>query len=585
MKKYCTLFFAMILLSPFKMAKAEAPDTTQRIIVSSDIGGTDPDDFQSMVHLFVYADTFDIEGIISSPHGEGRATHILEVIDEYEKDYPKLVAYSSKYPTPDSLRSLVKQGETEKAPPVGYRESTEGSDWIIECAKRDDPRPLHVLVWGGIEDLAQALHDAPEILPKLRVYYIGGPNKKHAPNAFQYIVENFPDLWMIESNATYRGWFTGGDQSGVWSNTGFVNKYVKGFGALGDYFASKKAEVKMGDTPSLMRLFNGDPEDPTQPSWGGQFVPAWERPHQVFNRITTDQDSIDEFGILELHLYFDPSTVTEPTAAMNIDGLALEAQVLDDTLRFLFCPKKAATWSYSFTSNIPSLSGLTGKLISAPTDPSLKDNPSPLYAHWWTDDPSPEYNEGGNIGAKTVNMWRVDFLTDFADRMYRCAYFPNTYFKMNTSATNGSIEMSVTDTAYLAGTEITLTAVPDSGYEFVQWTGDVSSTKSEIVITMNADKNIEAQFAEIVSVQSKINEGISVFPVKFKDFVTVTFPDDSQVSRSIEIFNISGHHLKTYRIEPDQDKIVINTSSLLDGVFILRIHNGSDILSQTIIKN
>jgi len=43
-----------------------------RVIVSTDIGGTDPDDLQSMVHLLVCADCFDIEGLISSPYGPGR---------------------------------------------------------------------------------------------------------------------------------------------------------------------------------------------------------------------------------------------------------------------------------------------------------------------------------------------------------------------------------------------------------------------------------------------------------------------------------------------------------------------------------
>jgi hypothetical protein len=37
------------------------------VIVSTDIGGTDPDDFQSMMHFLVYADRFDVEGLISSP--------------------------------------------------------------------------------------------------------------------------------------------------------------------------------------------------------------------------------------------------------------------------------------------------------------------------------------------------------------------------------------------------------------------------------------------------------------------------------------------------------------------------------------
>ena len=93
---------------------------------------------------------------------------------------------------------------------------------------RDDPRPLHVLVWGGIEDLAQALHDAPDILPKLRVYYIGGPNKMWGVDAYNYIEQHHPTLWMIEANATYRGWFVGGNQTGEWGNKGFVTQHIAG---------------------------------------------------------------------------------------------------------------------------------------------------------------------------------------------------------------------------------------------------------------------------------------------------------------------------------------------------------------------
>ena len=66
--------------------------------------------------------------------------------------------------------------------------------------------PVHSISWYGAvwKDVAQALHDAPDIAPKLRVYWIGGPNKKWGVNAYCYIVENFPHLWMIENNTTYR---------------------------------------------------------------------------------------------------------------------------------------------------------------------------------------------------------------------------------------------------------------------------------------------------------------------------------------------------------------------------------------------
>ena len=38
----------------------------QRLIVTTDLGGADPDDKQSLIHILVCADRMDIEGIISS---------------------------------------------------------------------------------------------------------------------------------------------------------------------------------------------------------------------------------------------------------------------------------------------------------------------------------------------------------------------------------------------------------------------------------------------------------------------------------------------------------------------------------------
>ncbi len=394
-------------------------DQAHRVIVSTDIGGTDFDDYQSMVHLLLYADTVDIEGIIASPYGEGRKEHIEEAIGAYEIDFPKLRAYSEKYPPSDSLRQLVKQGATDLPGPIGFDVSTEGSDWIVACARRDDPRPLHVLIWGGIEDLAQALHDAPDILPKLRVYFIGGPNKKWSVNAYQYIAKNHPGIWMIESNATYRGWFLGGDPSGQWSNTEFVDRHIKGVGALGKYFYAKGARMKMGDSPSLTRLLYGTPEDPTEPSWGGQFVRAWKRPHTVFHHITTEQDSIEQFGVLELLLPLGSGGVKDPVATLNIDR-PIQGQVKNDTARFLFSPKNPTVYSYTITSNISSIHTLEGSITAYQPPANNKSKPDSLYPNWWTDDPSPEYIEEGYIGVKTVSRWQEDFLQDFAKRMSRC---------------------------------------------------------------------------------------------------------------------------------------------------------------------
>ncbi len=38
----------------------------------------------------------------------------------------------------------------------------------MRCAQKQSDRPLWILVWGGLEDVAQALHDAPDILDNRR---------------------------------------------------------------------------------------------------------------------------------------------------------------------------------------------------------------------------------------------------------------------------------------------------------------------------------------------------------------------------------------------------------------------------------
>ena len=393
-----------------------------RVLVSTDIGGTDPDDFQSMVHLLVYADALDIEGLISSPFGPGRKRHILEVIDSYERDYANLKSHSHRYPAPDELRTIAKQGETEPAPHAGVRRSTEGSRWLVECARRDDPRPLHVLGWGGIEDLAQALHDAPEILPGLRVYWIGGPNKKWSPDAYQYIVDHHPDLCMIESNATYRGWFEGGRQSGPWGNRAFVARHIAGKGHLGDFYVSRKDDVKMGDTPSVGWVLEGTPGDPSRPGWGGRFVRAWARPHSRFEGMPTTQDRMEVFGILELILPIGDEGPHRPEAVLVVENQRLTGHAPGDgSMRFRFCPKAAGGYRFEVVGNVPALDGQTGGITACPPSPAAAERPAAELPHWWTDDPSPEAAEGPHHGAGTVNRWREDFLGDFAERMLRCS--------------------------------------------------------------------------------------------------------------------------------------------------------------------
>ena len=414
-----------LLLAGFMAAalSAAAAAPRPRVVVSTDIGGTDFDDFQSLVHLLVYADAIDLEGMIASPYGpaRNRREHILKIIDCYAKDYSNLRTYSDRYPTPAALRDIAKQGGSDSADLRGFGERTEGSDWIIRCALRDDPRPLWLLVWGGIDDLAQALHDSPSIKAKLHVYFIGGPNKKWSAAAYDYIARDHPDLWIIEANATYRGWFAGGNQSGDLDATAFVTAHLQGHGALGDYFASIAPKVKMGDTPSLVYLLGPTPENPASDSWGGRFVRAWDRPHYVFDHAPTAADVVETYGIVDL-VYRPPGPAPVGAKAVLVVDRQEFVGFVDGggAWHFLFSPKDAKTWSYRIASNHPGLDGQTGAVTSRMPAPDRVNQPSARFPHWWTDDPDPAMAEAGQPGTKHVSRWREAFLRDFAARMLRC---------------------------------------------------------------------------------------------------------------------------------------------------------------------
>lgn len=86
---------------------------------------------------------------------------------------------------------------------------------------------------------------------------------------------------------------------------------------------------------------------------------------------------------------------------------------------------------------------------------------------------------------------------------------------LTTSATNGSISLSETGGSYYEGTELTLTAIPDSGYKFTAWSGDLSGSENPVILTMDGDKSITAGFAEIPSYAltvSAVNGSVSLDP-------------------------------------------------------------------------
>ncbi len=77
-------------------------------------------------------------------------------------------------------------------------------------------------------------------------------------------------------------------------------------------------------------------------------------------------------------------------------------------------------------------------------------------------------------------------------------------YSLTVSATSGGTVSSEGGT-YEEGTEVTITATPAEGYEFVGWEGS-DSTNETLTITLNSNQTIQAQFE--LNSSSTINDSL-----------------------------------------------------------------------------
>lgn len=258
---------------------------------------SDPDDVQSMVRFLMYANEFDVEGLVASAGtfaNIARKQNVLDILNVYDLVDDTLRRQDGRYPTAEQLRAVTWQGRDHtwgRAADeiLGEGRDSEASEAIIRVLDRADPRPVWVCVWGGSCELAQALwklkktrspQEFDRLLGALRVFMIGLGDKPGQDGSGQWMLDQFPALFVIVSKTTYAGMFA---MSSPFGNLDWINANIReGHGPLGaayprSGFNPHSPGVQEGDTPSFMYLYSAvrgmnDPERPDQESWGGQYV-------------------------------------------------------------------------------------------------------------------------------------------------------------------------------------------------------------------------------------------------------------------------------------------------------------------------
>ena len=330
-----TALAALLLTATSVAQQAPAPDTYsghRRAVIISDIGN-EPDDQMSFVRLLLYSNQIDLEAMIASTSTwQKTATHpetMHAIAKVYGQVRPNLLLHAKGWPTIEEIDNRIFAGQPAYGlAATGAGKSSPGSQALAKAIERQDPRPLWICLWGGVNTLAQSLIDLrathtpaemTRLISNLRISSISDQD-----DAGPWIRREFPTLFYVvkpsppNSEEYYSATWTGisGDiyyRNGTGADTSLVtNEWletnIRAKGPLGKMYP-KFMFIMEGDTPSYLGLIDNGLNAYRRPDyggWGGRYVfrqpygethPIWSQGGDEFNRATSQDRVIGKDGL------------------------------------------------------------------------------------------------------------------------------------------------------------------------------------------------------------------------------------------------------------------------------------------------
>jgi hypothetical protein len=263
------------------------------VVIETDAGG-DPDDEQSLVRFLLYANEWDVEGIIANRPvarpGENRNPErtgmgiVRRQLKAYGECYPSLIRHDARYPRPEEL---------EKRAVAGYEEVNDGVDLILAAVDRPDPRPVWFCNWGtdsggASSSLKRALDQVLRSRGPAGYERFKNRIRLSSSDAFgQHTTTLAPPwkLWVDTFRPEQEGkrWYHRFSALTATAGGFDVQRDVlTGHGPLGALYPTNTTHPqKEGDTMTFLYLVPtgmNDPEHPEWGSWAGRYGPNPEFP-------------------------------------------------------------------------------------------------------------------------------------------------------------------------------------------------------------------------------------------------------------------------------------------------------------------
>ena len=156
----------------------------------------------------------------------------------------------------------------------------------------------------------------------------------------------------------------------------------------------------MGDSPSVGYLLQGTPDNPSQPGWGGQFARVWDGRKTIFDRLTTEADRVEVFGVGGVRVAGsggDGARAIGQGAVRRACAAWTRQRRRHAAVPLLAARRQGVAVSYRRGI------GLEGQVAAVPPcRGSARGRASALHPNWWIDDPDPAAAKASIPGAKSM---------------------------------------------------------------------------------------------------------------------------------------------------------------------------------------
>ncbi|CAG7614209.1 nucleoside hydrolase-like domain-containing protein [Actinacidiphila bryophytorum] len=380
---------------PATLTVGATAQTRPRVIVLTD---GEVDDRSSMIRFLHYTSDFDVAGIVQVNSRYQKSGHSGEKwleaeLANYAKVLPNLRVHNPNFPDAAYLQGVSRVGnenpnDLTTAPPDMQTKDTPGEQLIINTLLDNDPRPVHIAVWGGANTMASALWrlktsyssaDFARAAAKARIYCIW-----YQDGGGQWIEDNIHEARINEAYRWDNVWdyqsLTGPspDYVKAYMTSSWLDANVKtGHGPLGAMYP--QSFVSEGDTPSFLHeIANGlhADDDFTLGGWGGRS--AYDDPAKP-NHLT-DTGISDDGDSNKMYWRWIPAAQNDFAARMRWDTASSYGAANHQPI---------AAVTGSLRQNVS-----PGQLISLDGSPSSDPDRNALSYQWW------QYSDADSVAAK-----------------------------------------------------------------------------------------------------------------------------------------------------------------------------------------